>query len=200
MQAARGTPITDPNPTARPGRRGTVLAAGTIAIGGWLLDLATKQWALDNLDPAHPRSLLGGFVKLRLLFNPGAAFSVGEGFTVGLSIFAITAFVFVIGFVLPRVRGRTQTLTAGLLLAGIAGNLTDRLFRAPGPFRGHVVDMISLPYFAIFNVADICITSAAVLMVWTALFQRSDDPVPVAGEASPDSGAAGPDDRTQDSR
>ena len=42
----------------------------------------------------------------------------------------------------------------GLLLAGILGNLTDRLIRPPGFMRGHVVDFLQLPNFAIFNVAD----------------------------------------------
>ncbi|MGN6162683.1 MAG: signal peptidase II, partial [Marmoricola sp.] len=41
----------------------------------------------------------------------------------------------------------------------------DRLFRDPGPFRGHVVDFIQLPHYAVFNVADMCINVAAVLMV-----------------------------------
>lgn len=50
-------------------------------------------------------------------------------------------------------------------MAGISGNLYDRLFRAPGPLLGHVVDFIQLPHFAIFNVADICITTAAGLII-----------------------------------
>lgn len=57
----------------------------------------------------------------------------------------------------------------GLMLAGIAGNLTDRLFRAPGPLRGHVVDMFQFPHFAIFNVADVFITAAAGLIILIAL-------------------------------
>ena len=59
-------------------------------------------------------------------------------------------------------------------MAGISGNLHDRLFRAPGPLLGHVVDFIQLPHFAIFNVADICITSAAVLVVLLSLCSPSD--------------------------
>ena len=58
------------------------------------------------------------------------------------------------------------------LLAGITGNLADRLFREPGPFRGHVVDFIQLPYFAIFNVADMFITAAAVLVIWLSMITQ----------------------------
>ena len=47
----------------------------------------------------------------------------------------------------------------------MTGNLIDRLFRAPGPFRGHVVDFFALPNWPVFNVADICIDVAGVLLV-----------------------------------
>ena len=61
----------------------------------------------------------------------------------------------------------------GWLLAGVAGNLTDRLFRAPGPFEGHVVDFIAVRGFAIFNVADMCITGAAGLLIfWSFRAER----------------------------
>ena len=51
----------------------------------------------------------------------------------------------------------------------MAGNLTDRMFREPGPFRGHVIDFLMLPNWPIFNVADVCITTAAVLVVLQSL-------------------------------
>lgn len=130
--------------------------------------------ALAHLDPAAPPSILGGLVTFRLIRNPGAAFSMGEDFTVVLSIIALAAFAFVAGRLIPTVRHRGWAIVEGLLLAGICGNLFDRLFREPGPLRGHVVDFIQLPYFAIFNVADICITFAAVGLVWfTAIAQIS---------------------------
>ena len=53
----------------------------------------------------------------------------------------------------------------GLLLAGVAGNLADRLLRDPGPFRGHVVDFLALPRWPVFNVADMCINVAGALVV-----------------------------------
>jgi signal peptidase II len=53
----------------------------------------------------------------------------------------------------------------GLLLAGIAGNLTDRLLREPGPLRGHVVDFLMLPNWPVFNAADMLIDAAVLLIV-----------------------------------
>ena len=64
-----------------------------------------------------------------------------------------------------RVRNYVWAVAFGLLLAGITGNLTDRLFRAPGVLRGHVVDFLMLPHWPIFNVADMCINVAAALIL-----------------------------------
>ena len=64
-----------------------------------------------------------------------------------------------------RVRNFGWAIAFGFLLAGITGNLTDRLFRAPGVLRGHVVDFLMLPHWPIFNVADMCINVAAALIL-----------------------------------
>lgn len=141
-----------------------------VAVVGYLLDQWTKAEAVAHLDPLDPPSYLGGLVTLRLIRNPGAAFSMGSAATVVISLFAIVALVVVCVWAAPRARHRWSTIACGMLLAGITGNLTDRLFRAPGPLRGHVVDFISLPHFAIFNIADILITSTAVLVVLVSLF------------------------------
>lgn len=148
-----------------------VLCIG-IALAGFVVDLLAKNAALASLDPKNPIPLLGGLVTLQLIRNPGAAFSMGENFTVGLSIVALAALVGVLGWVVPRIRHVGWAVAIGLLLAGIMGNLSDRLFRAPGPFRGHVVDFIQLPYFAIFNVADMFITAAAVMVIWLSMITQ----------------------------
>jgi signal peptidase II len=145
-----------------------LLCAG-IAVVGFLADLLAKNLALAALDPQRPVPLLGGLVTLQLIRNPGAAFSMGEDFTVVLTLVAICALVGVVGWVVPRIRHIGWAVGIGFLLAGITGNLADRLFREPGPFRGHVVDFIQLPYFAIFNVADMFITAAAVLVIWLSM-------------------------------
>ena len=139
---------------------------------GLVLDQLAKAVAIARLDPARPVALLGDWVTLQLIRNPGAAFSMGEGFTVGFTVVAIAALIAVAVWALPRLRHLGWAVTMGLLLAGIAGNLTDRLFREPAPFQGHVVDFIQVKYFAIFNVADMFITAAAVLVVWFSMVAR----------------------------
>ncbi len=160
MQAARGTTLKQ-----RRLRPALLLAVG-VAVVGYALDQLTKLLAITHLTPGQPVEVLGPLLRLTLIRNPGAAFSMGSNSTLALSIFAILALLACLVIGLPRVRTMPQGLALGLLLAGIAGNLHDRLLREPSPLRGHVVDFFQLPYFAIFNVADMCITSAAVLVIW----------------------------------
>ncbi len=164
MQAARGATLSDA------GRRSAVLLAVGVAVLGYAIDQVTKYAALTHLTPGQPREIIGSLLRFTLIFNPGAAFSLGSNATVALSIFAILALLACLVIGLPRVHTMSHGLALGLLMAGIAGNLHDRLFHEPSPFRGEVIDFFQLPNFAIFNVADICITSAAVLVIFLAFF------------------------------
>lgn len=143
-----------------------------IAVAGVALDVVTKVVAVDRLEPLVPVRLLGGLLTLRLIRNPGAAFSSGEAFTSVFAVAAAAVLVFVVVRLAPRIGHLGWAVALGLLSAGVAGNLVDRLFRAPGVFRGHVVDFLQLPYWPIFNVADICITSAAVLIMVLAVVKN----------------------------
>jgi signal peptidase II len=128
------------------------------------LDQLSKWWAQHHLTVGVPRNVLGSFLRLDLTHNAGAAFSVGTGYTVVLSLLALV--VIVIGVRTARRLGSTGwSLALGLLLGGALGNVTDRMFRAPGPLRGHVVDFLRLPHWAIFNLADASICAAAALFV-----------------------------------
>jgi len=141
-----------------------------VAVGLLAVDWATKQIVLHHLrSPVH---IVGTWLQLQLLSNPGAAFSLGEGFTVFFACLGLVALVVLVFLVAPRVSGRLPNVVVGLLIAGVAGNLGDRLFRYPGPFHGYVIDWIGLRYFAVFNVADMCITAAAVVII-VALLRTS---------------------------
>ena len=129
----------------------------------YALDQATKALAVAQLPPGEPRPLLGEVLQLHLIRNSGAAFSIAEGFTWVFTLIA-AAVVVVVVHLARRVAGTGWALALGLLLAGALGNLTDRILRAPGVGRGHVVDFLQLPYWPIFNVADMCVVTAAVLI------------------------------------
>lgn len=128
---------------------------------GLLLDLATKKWAVSALSDGRTVPVWGELIQFQLTYNPGAAFSAGSEFTTAISAFAMFAALVVI-VVIFRVRNWWWGVVLGLLLAGILGNLRDRLFEPPAPMRGHVIDFIMLPHWPVFNVADILINLAGV--------------------------------------
>ncbi len=106
-----------------------------------------------------------------MVFNSGAAFSLGEDYTWVLSVVAAAVTV---GIVYYARRARTPLAIAlfGVALGGAVGNLLDRLFREPGLGRGHVVDMINYNNFFVGNVADIAIVGSAAVFMLVSLFGR----------------------------
>jgi signal peptidase II len=130
----------------------------------WLIDLATKTWAIANLDSREPIKLLGSFLQLTLIKNSGAAFSFATGATLFLSIFACCV-VAAIAYYAPKITSKGWATVIGLALGGILGNLSDRIFREPGFFTGHVIDWIELPNWPVFNIADTAIVVATVIAV-----------------------------------
>lgn len=157
----------DAAPAARPGVAWRWLAALAPAAAVVAADQGTKLWALSQLAGHQPIVLPGGWVALRLISNPGAAFSVGSGSTWIFTLCA-TATVAVVPWFAVRARSRSQAIALGLLLGGAAGNLVDRLFRAPGPGVGRVVDFIDYHGWFVGNVADIAIVAGAGLLVLRA--------------------------------
>jgi signal peptidase II len=136
----------------------------TIAWAIWLLDFATKSWALNTLDSRNPVKVLGEFLQLTLLKNSGAAFSLAQGATIIFTLFAILV-VGAIAYYSIKITSVGWSIVLGLALGGILGNLTDRIFRAPGFFTGHVIDWIQLPNWPVFNLADTAIVVAASIAV-----------------------------------
>jgi signal peptidase II len=139
-----------------------------VATLGYAADLGTKELVLARLEPHTALPLVGDWFSLFLTFNSGAAFSLGTSYTLVLSCVAIVAAVAVL-WAVRRLRSTGWALGLGFLLAGVLGNLTDRVFRDPSPLRGHVVDFLRFPNFPVFNVADICINIAAGLIVLQAI-------------------------------
>lgn len=127
----------------------------------WLFDFLTKKWALSTLT-SQPRQVVGNSLQFVLVKNSGAAFSFATGFTIFFTLLAL-AVVVVITYFAPRVTSLGWLIAMGLLLGGVLGNLTDRIFRHPGFFSGYVIDWIEIPHWPVFNLADSAITIAAAL-------------------------------------
>jgi signal peptidase II len=137
-------------------------------VTAWLViavDQLAKFLAIELLKPGQVVPVLGDLLKLVLVYNDSAAFSLGFGAT---WIFAITSSIatLVILWLAPRLETMAWAITGGVALGGVVGNLVDRLFREPGFGVGHVVDFISIPFnFPIFNIADMAIVVVAVIVV-----------------------------------
>jgi len=145
-------------PQFSPGKTRTIwLTAWTI----WLFDYVTKTWALSNFS-SDPQPGIGTLLQFTLLKNSGAAFSVASGFTLIFSLLAVAVIATIVRYA-ARITSRGWLTCAGLLLGGVLGNLTDRIFREPGFFLGHVIDWIQIPNWPVFNIADIAISTAALL-------------------------------------
>lgn len=177
-------------PIATHAARRRRLLLGTVALIGLLVDLGTKIWAVEALSGREPLRLAGGVLYLTLARNSGAAFSLGTDFTFVITIVMITV---VIGLlvVARKVASKPWAWALGLVLGGACGNLVDRLFRHPSPFRGAVVDFFSVldPYggfFPIFNIADVCIVVGGALAALLALTGRELDGTRTGARAEPD--------------
>ena len=119
------------------------------------------------LRPPDKVRLLDGLLTLQVLRNSGAAFSIGTSMTIVFTLIAVGVIFFILR-TSRRLRSLPWAVTLGLLLGGATGNLTDRLLRSPGLFRGDVVDWIQLPHWPVFNVADSAIVCGGVLAVLLA--------------------------------
>jgi signal peptidase II len=134
----------------------------------WVLDLATKLWAVSTLSDRSNIKVIGDFLQLTLVRNPGAAFSVAEGATVFLTLFGFLVMA-VLFYYSTRITSRGWSVVLGLAMGGILGNLVDRIFREPAVFRGHVIDWLQIPNWPVFNIADTAIVAAAAISMILSL-------------------------------
>lgn len=139
--------------------------AFTTAAAVLILDQATKFAARYELMEGHPQEVLGNFLRIVLRYNYGAAFSLGWGGPVFLSVFTALACVFLVRYMM-KVNHRKQLLWLGVILGGAVGNLVDRIA------MGKVTDFIDIGItgwrWPTFNVADIaiCIGGIAVFFLF----------------------------------
>jgi signal peptidase II len=129
------------------------------------IDQFTKNLAIATLELGIDYPVLGEVLSWRLIYNDSAAFSLGFGQTWILAVIAAAATLATIWYSM-RITSVSWAVMAGIFLAGVVGNLIDRLTREPSFGNGHVVDFIKIPFnFPVFNLADIFIVSMAVLTV-----------------------------------
>ncbi len=166
MQAAGGTPL-NPGEPARPRRVALLLGVAVIVIAA---DVISKVLVVANIPEYTYVHLIGNVFMLTQVRNGGAAFNLGgTSITIVFTLIAVAVIAFILRAA-GRMRSVGWAVALGLLLGGATGNLIDRIFRAPAPFRGDVVDWIYVTrYWPVFNVADSCIVCGGILIVLLAL-------------------------------
>jgi signal peptidase II len=159
-----------PNESGAPRGTRALIVLASVAIAAYALDQFSKFLVESNLTLGEQVRVLGDVLVLHFVKNPGAAFSLASGSTWIFSILAAVVTVVIIVFA-RKIRSVGWGVVFGLLLGGVLGNLTDRLFREPSFGLGHVVDFISTPWMlpAIYNVADICIVTSMGLFILLTL-------------------------------
>jgi signal peptidase II len=129
------------------------------------VDQFTKNLAISSLELGKNYEVIGEVLTWRLVYNDSAAFSIGFGYTWILAVISTVATVATVWFA-RKISSVSWQIMTGIFLAGVVGNLIDRLVREPGFGNGHVVDFIRIPFnFPVFNLADIFIVSMATLSV-----------------------------------
>jgi signal peptidase II len=151
-----------------------------LALPLYALDRVTKYWVTQSIDPRYPKTVIPDFFNLVNIPNTGAAFGSFQNNNTFFIAISCLAALFALILLLARPRqiqsGEIRSawwipnvwrdLSLSLLLAGVLGNLTDRLL------YGHVIDFLLFdlhvplahPWPA-FNVADSCICIAVVLFI-----------------------------------
>jgi signal peptidase II len=133
----------------------------------YALDQLTKQWVLRSINPYDSRVVVPDFFSLVNITNTGAAFGSFKGNNTFFVVISLIALVAVTVLLMRHRRSDPwRDVSLALLLAGILGNLTDRLL------YGHVMDFLLFnlhiryadPWPA-FNVADSCISISVVLFI-----------------------------------
>lgn len=143
-----------------------------LTVGLVLFDQWSKAAVLKGLSSGKVVTILPDLLQFRCVRNTGAAFSVLSGKTLFLTVLtAILLVAAAVLLVLDKIPGRWNQIAVVLMAAGGAGNLIDRVI------RGSVVDFIEVLFteFAVFNVADCCVTVGAAMIILSTLLSFVKD-------------------------
>lgn len=160
-----------PSPHTRPQPWGVTLLGYVAALAAVAIDQLSKVWAEATLAVGERHPLLGDMLAMQLTYNPGAAFSLGASATPLITVLAAAGTMFA-AWLTSRTTSLPWALSLGFILGGALGNVIDRLARAPGPGRGHVVDFIAYADWFIGNVADVFVFGGLALCIAFAFMGR----------------------------
>lgn len=137
-------------------------ATALIAAGA---DQVGKAWALVRFALRPGEMFSFGPLRFELVHNAGASFCLGAGLTPWITLVTLGALI-TLAYAGLRAKTPQWAVALGLIAAGALGNGLDRMLRAPGPFRGAVVDWIKLPFYSpVFNLADAALRTGVLIVL-----------------------------------
>ncbi|MDA0567053.1 signal peptidase II [Streptomonospora sp. S1-112] len=200
MQTARGASLSNVEPSGHPKQTEHEPAAPrprrfvplllVVAAVALAADFATKEIALASFAPGESMPVVGDLLRFTLIFNTGAAFSIGSDVPWLFFLIASCVVVYIL-FMARKLGSLGWTVALGLILGGATGNLVDRVMRPPAPFHGAVVDWIAVPNFPVFNLGDSCICVGGALAVLLAFRGINIDGTRESDQAPAKDGADG---------
>jgi len=139
-----------------------------------VIDQVTKILAVAKLEDREPIELFWT-LQLNVTRNKGASFSLGTSYTPVLSIIALVAAIAII-YLSMSARTPLTLILFGVVLGGVLGNASDRIFRSSNVFRlnGGVVDFIDFQWWPIFNVADMALVLGLPALLIVKLREQED--------------------------
>ena len=136
-----------------------------------ILDQVTKIIITSTIPEGSSITVIRNVFNITNVYNTGAAFSILEGRTIFLSILSIVILIMLLKMSKDFIMNSRNICAFGLLIGGIFGNFSDRLF------LGMVRDFLDLKIFGydfpVFNVADMCIVSGVILLIFS-IFKGED--------------------------
>jgi signal peptidase II len=148
------------------------LWCAVVVVLGVVTDTVSKAWALSRLAGGRDITLAGGLVRLQLVINHGASFGLGARDEPVLAAVALAG-VILLGTWAVRAASRSGRFGAALAASGAAGNLIDRLTRAPGILHGGVVDWLRVSFYGpTFNLADLWLRGGILIALAGWLWPR----------------------------
>ncbi len=123
-----------------------------------LLDRFTKEFALAFLYGQAPIELIPQLLYLQFAWNSGAAFGLFHSYQWAIT-FIVIGIILVLFYSLSQVSTK-YFFALSLIIGGAIGNLVDRLIYTEG-----VIDFFAIPFFAIFNIADIAVTAGVIILI-----------------------------------
>ncbi len=134
-----------------------------ISLIGLIIDFLTKLFISSKLSLGQSKTIINNFFSLTLVHNKGAAWGLLFNKVSLLLVISVIFLVLFIYMIEKNELKKYEEISYGLIIAGVVGNMIDRLF------RGYVIDFLDFNIFGynypVFNIADTLIVTGVIIVI-----------------------------------